>query len=127
MNYTGPLTPEAIRAYVAKTWPEAMNSPLACAVREFVAGDEADRAIGWASLTADVTAKAAAEMRADAMEHARQCLDACGGWEVETLGHNIESSFPDLDPDECDEIAAEAIARFGGVSARRSLGKRLER
>lgn len=111
MNYTGPLTQEAIRAYVAQTWPEAMRSPLALSVREFVAADGADRAIGLAKLQADATAAEAAQMRADAMEHARLCLDACGGWEVETLSTNIESSFPELDTDECDAIAAEAIKR----------------
>lgn len=111
MNYTGPLTPEAIRAYVAATWPEAMNSPLAQCVREVVASDEADCAIGFASLQATATDAAHRSLRADAMEHARQCLDACDGWEVETLGHNIESSFPELDPDECDEIAAAAITK----------------
>jgi hypothetical protein len=106
MNYTGPLTQEAIRAYVAKTWPEAMRSPLARCVREFVATDEADRAIGFASLQSNATATT---VRDDAMEHARQCIDTRDGWDVETLGHNIESSFPDLDPDECDEIAAAAL------------------
>lgn len=111
MNYTGPLTQEAIRAYVAQQWPSAMVSPLAQAVRGFVANDEADRAIRFASLQASVSIGEA--MRRDAMEHARQCLDACGGWEVETLSTNIESSFPELDADECDQIAADAIARFG--------------
>lgn len=112
MNYTGPLTPEAIRAYVAQQWPEAMQSPLAQSVREFVAQDEADRAIATAKLRATVVIVAKDKERADAMEHARQCLDACGGWDVDTLSTNIESSFPELDCDECDDIAADAIARF---------------
>ena len=110
MNYTDPLTPEAIRAYVAQQWPEAMQSPLAQSVREFVAADEADRAIGFAKLQANASE---AQMREDAREWARSCLDACSGWDVETLSTNIESSFPELDADEYDQIAADAIARFG--------------
>jgi len=48
--------------------------------------------------------------RADARKHAEACLRACDGWTVETLGHNIESSFSDdLDGDECDDIARAAL------------------
>jgi hypothetical protein len=116
MNYTGPLTQEAIRAYVAQQWPDAMRSPLAQSVREFVAADEADRAIGFANLQAHAASTEAAQMRADAMEHARRCIEECNArgiaYDAETLGHNIESSFFDLDSDECDEIAAQAIKRF---------------
>lgn len=41
----------------------------------------------------------------DAFEHARTCIDSVSGWCVDSLGHNIESNFPDIDPDDCDEIA----------------------
>ena len=52
----------------------------------------------------------AVALRGDAMEHAHACLRACGGWTVETLGHNIQSAFGmDLSDDECDEIARAAM------------------
>lgn len=54
----------------------------------------------------------AVALRGDALQHARACLRARGGWTVETLGNNIESSFGmDLDADECDEIARHALSR----------------
>ncbi len=46
----------------------------------------------------------------DAIEHGRVCLDACDGWEVETLSTNIESNFPHLDENQCDEIASFLLA-----------------
>lgn len=81
---------------------------LACAM--FAATDEAARAVQFASLQARATDADGRRVRADAMSHARACLDACGGWTVETLGHNIQSAFGDeLDADECDEIARTAL------------------
>lgn len=107
------MTADQVRALVVAKWPEAMQSPLAVACATFAAADEADRAVQFAGLRARVTDAEARRVRSDAMEHARSCLDACGGWTVETLGHNIESSFgDDLDADECDQIAAEALRRF---------------
>lgn len=47
-----------------------------------------------------------------AMGYALSCLATRGGWDEETLSHNIESNFPDLDLDDCDEIAATALAKF---------------
>jgi hypothetical protein len=44
-----------------------------------------------------------------AHEHARKCMEARNGWTVETLGQNIESNFPDLDPEVCDEVAVAAL------------------
>ena len=74
------------------------------------AADEAARAVEFASLQARATDAEARRVRADAMDHARACMDACGGWTVETLGHNIESAFGDeLDADECDDIARRAL------------------
>lgn len=50
-------------------------------------------------------------LRGEAMDHARACIAARDGWTVETLGHNIESAFGmDLDADECDDIARQALA-----------------
>jgi hypothetical protein len=52
-------------------------------------------------------------LRGEAMEHAQACIRACDGWTVDTLGHNIESAFGvDLDADECDNIAREALAHL---------------
>ena len=99
-----------VRAYVAKKWPIAMQSPLAAACATFSAADEADRAVQFASLQARATDVGAKRLRADALAHAEACMTACDGWTVETLGHNIESSFgDDLDANECDEIATAAL------------------
>ena len=88
----------------------AKNSPAGLACATFAAADAADRAVQFASLQASTTAAEARRVRAEAMDHARACMDACGGWTVETLGHNIESSFGDeLDADECDDIARKAL------------------
>lgn len=45
-----------------------------------------------------------------ARSYARACLQQCDGWTVETLGHNIQSSFgTELTADDCDDIAAEML------------------
>ena len=109
------MNADQVRAMVAAKWPQAMQSPLAVACATFAAADEADRAVEFARLQARATDAEARRVRADAMEHAEACLNACGGWTVETLGHNIESAFGDeLDADECDDIAREAL-RLRGV------------
>lgn len=51
----------------------------------------------------------------DAMAHALACLDSCPGWDHETLSHNLESNFPELELDDCDSIA-EAVLAAGGRS-----------
>ena len=105
---------DQVRAFVAAMWPEAMQSPVAMACAAFSVADEAARAIELANLQARATESAAMRLRADAMQHAEACLNACDGWTVETLGHNIESAFgSDLDADECDNIARDALKRFG--------------
>jgi hypothetical protein len=72
--------------YVQAKYPKALQSPLAQAIR------------------------AATDPTLDeAVEYAQQCLRMTDGWDVETLGHNIESNFPELDPDQCDEIAAAVL------------------
>lgn len=104
---------EQVRAYVAAKWPGAMKSPLAVACATFAAEDEASRAVEFAQLQARASEADASRLRADAMEHAVACLRACNDWTVETLGHNIESAFgADLDVDECDDIAREALSRW---------------
>lgn len=104
------LDADSVRRYVATKWPQAMQSPVAEACATFSAADEADRAVEFASLQARATDAEARRVRADAMAHARACMNACDGWTVETLGHNIESAFGDeLDADECDEIARKAL------------------
>jgi hypothetical protein len=88
----------------------AKSSPAGLACAAFAAADQADRAVQFARLQARATDAEARRVRADALEHARACMDACGGWTVETLGHNIESAFGDeLDANECDEIARKAL------------------
>lgn len=106
------MNADQVRALVAAKWPQAMQSPLAVACATFAAADEADRAVKFANLQARATDAEAKRLRADAMEHAQACLNACGGWTVETLGHNIESAFGDeLDVEECDDIARRALGR----------------
>lgn len=72
--------------YVQAKYPKALQSPLAQAIR------------------------AATDSTLDeAIEYAQQCLRMADGWDVETLGHNIESSFPELEPEECDDIARAVL------------------
>lgn len=93
------MTADQVRALVAAKYPGVLQSPLAQAMHG---------ASAMALLEAsDADAVA---LRGEALEHARACLAACDGWTVETLGHNIQSAFgADLDADECDEIAREAL------------------
>jgi hypothetical protein len=94
------MTADQIRALVAAKYPGVLESPLA-------------RAMHGASSMALLEASDAdaAALRGEAMDHARACIRACGGWTIETLGHNIESAFGgDLDADECDDIARQALA-----------------
>ena len=106
------MTADQVRALVAAKWPEAMQSPLAIACATFAAADEAARAVEFAQLQSRATDAEARRVRADALDYARSCMDACGGWTVETLGHNIESAFGDeLESDECDEIARKALGQ----------------
>lgn len=93
------MTADEVRSLVAAKFPGVLESPLAQAmhgasVMAQLESSDADRAI----------------LMADARDHARACLAARGGWTVETLGHNVESAFgADLDSDECDAIASEAL------------------
>jgi hypothetical protein len=111
------MNADQVRAFVAATWPDAMRSPLAQAVQGFCAADEADRAVGFAKLQASATVAEAKAMRAEALEHARHCIETCDAqgirYDADTLSMNIESAFPDLDMDVCDEVAEEAVARWG--------------
>jgi hypothetical protein len=50
----------------------------------------------------------------DAVAHAENCLNSCdSGWDVESLGFNIECNFPEINSDKCNAIAA-AVMRKGG-------------
>ena len=97
------MNAQQVLAYVALKWPNAFNSPLA-------------QAMHVASSMAQLEASNAERVMllADARQHAEACLNACDGWTVETLGHNIQSSFGlDLSEDECDHIAAEVLSGRG--------------
>ena len=101
------MNADQVRALVAAEFPGVLNGPLAAAFATLAAIDEAIRAIQFADLQARAEA---ARTRADALEHAERCMDACGGWTVETLGHNIECTFGnELDDEQCDEIARKAL------------------
>lgn len=88
----------SVTAYVNARWPEANCSPLAMLF---------DRL----AVQLDPVATGDSSDYADAVAHAQDCVAACGGWDLDMLSHNIESSFPDLDLDTCDEIAAAVLLR----------------
>lgn len=93
------MTADQVRALVAAKFPGVLQSPLAQAMH-----GASSMALLEAS-DADLVA-----LRGDALDHAKACIHARGGWTVETLGHNIESAFGgDFDADECDDIAREAL------------------
>ena len=48
----------------------------------------------------------------DAVKHAENCLESCGGWDVESLCYNIECNF-EIDDEKCKRIAA-AVMRLRG-------------
>jgi hypothetical protein len=50
----------------------------------------------------------------DAVTHAKNCLESCGGWDVETLSFNIECAYPEIDSDKCERMAA-AVMRYKGL------------
>jgi hypothetical protein len=93
------MTADQVRALVSAKYPGVLKSSLA-------------KIMHGASSMAMLEASDAdaVVLRCEALEHAHACLAACGGWTVETLGHNIQSTFiGDLDADECDDIAREAL------------------
>ena len=96
----------------------AQHTPLAHLFGQLIAQDETDRAIEFASLQARFTAAESRRVRIEAIEHARQCIDTCESqsieYDAETLSLNIESNFPELDIDDCDDIARAAIAKATG-------------
>lgn len=95
-----PMDAEAVRAFVAAKWPQAMQSPLAQAMHG---------ASAMALLEAsDADAVA---LRGEAVAAAEACLAACDGWTVETLSVQIECATDgELGSDECDEIARAVLA-----------------
>lgn len=44
-----------------------------------------------------------------ALNHARQCLSACDGWDEETLSHNVESNHPDVADDVREAVVRVAL------------------
>ena len=50
----------------------------------------------------------------NAVAHAENCLESSSGWDVESLGYNIECNFPEINSDKCNAIAA-AVMRKGGL------------
>lgn len=89
------MNADQVRAYIAAKYPEAMQSPVAVFCRQYA--------------EAETVTEHHDELRQDAIAHAESCAVSADGWTVETLSHNIESSFPELDIDECDEIAEKAL------------------
>lgn len=49
----------------------------------------------------------------DAVTHAENCLDSGSGWDVETLSFNIECSYPEIESDKCERIAAAVMRKVG--------------
>ena len=100
------LTADMVRSMVAAKWPGLLDSPLAQAMH-----GASSMARLEASDADDAIARHEHEqMRSAALEHALACMWACDGWTVETLSNNIESAFGmDLDGDECDDIARQAL------------------
>lgn len=109
------MNADQVRAIVAAKWPSAMQSPLAQSVQAFSAADEAGRAIGFAQLQSRATACEQEQIRRDAMAHALSCIAACAAegicYDAETLSSNVETNFPELSQDKCDDIARTAIAQ----------------
>ena len=104
------LTADMVRAMVATKWPGLLDSPLgqamhgASAMAQLEASDADDA----------IARHEHAQMRSAALEHAIACMWARDGWTVETLSNNIESAFGmDLDGDECDDIARQALGKTG--------------
>jgi hypothetical protein len=50
----------------------------------------------------------------DAVKHTENCLESSRGWNVESLGYNIECNFPEINSDKCNAIAA-AVMRSRGL------------
>lgn len=93
------MNADQVRALVNAKYPGVLQSPLAQAMHG------ASSMMMLEASDADTVA-----LRGEAMEHARACIRARGGWTVETLGHNVQSAFGmDLDADECDDIARQAL------------------
>ena len=47
----------------------------------------------------------------NAVTHAENCLESRSGWDIESLGYNIECNFPEIDSDKCDAIAAAVMRK----------------
>jgi hypothetical protein len=51
----------------------------------------------------------------DAVRHAENCLESCGGWDVESLCYNIECNFLEIDDEKCKRIAAAVMRSRGFI------------
>ena len=102
------LTADMVRAMVSAKWPGLLDSPLAQAMH----GASAMAQLEASDADDAIARHEHAQMRSAALEHAIACMWARDGWTVETLSNNIESAFGmDLDGDECDEIARQALGK----------------
>lgn len=52
----------------------------------------------------------------EAIKHAIRCIECSKGWGEDELSNNIESNFPDLTEDQCDDIASAVLESGGGVA-----------
>lgn len=108
LNAVPMLSQSSVISYVQNRWPSALQSPLATAMQ-------------GASAMAQLEASDAdqvlhlAELRETARQWAQKCINACGGWTVESLSVQIECATDgELDTDECDAIARAEIAKATG-------------
>ena len=97
------MNAKQVMALVAAKFPGVLESPLAQAMHGASAMAQLE------SSDADAVIRRA-DMLLEAKAHANACLWARDGWTVETLSHNIESSVPDLDIEDCDAVAEGALS-----------------
>ena len=99
------MNAKQVMALVAAKFPGVLASPLAQAMHGASALAQLE------SSDADAVI-ARADLIIEAKAHANACLWACDGWTFETLSHNIESSVPDLDIEDCDAVAEEMLSAY---------------
>lgn len=107
------MNADQVRAYVNQKWPTAALSPVAAAIGAGCASDAANAAIEFAKAQATASSKTVCS---EAFAYALECISACESQDIdydsETLSHSIECQFPELDIDECDDIAVDAIRNW---------------
>lgn len=112
------MNAEQVRAYVAKKWPAASKTPLSQAFSQVIAHDEVSRSIDLSRLESlpSVTLHIQLQqIRQAAAAHALDCIDACRAscveFDQDTVSYNVQCHFPELEFDECDDIADAAISK----------------